>query len=530
MALEPALRFFAGLVYYTLGLSLLLQSRGQSRLRLARSLPWLAGFGILHAVYEWGGALLLLYPPLGEEVGGGLRVGRVMALALAFLCMFEFGADIVAPLGVRWRWLRAAGLLLFLLWGVGAFAAGVFSVLPFPQWERGVEVGARVLLGFPGGLLTAYALRRHTFHLLVPLARPHIVGMLRMAGLAIAAYSGLAGLIGPAIPSFPFPPVSEEALYALTGVPVFLWRSLVGIVLLTGMLRALEIFEIELSSRLSSLEEAQIVASERERMSRELHDRTLQMIYGAGLLVRNAQAQADPATAQALAPVIRLLDQAVQSLREILQELQARPAMASLTDGLERLIREYGLPALMDVETEWGVPSDAQLPPAQLRHILAIVSEALSNVVRHARARRVHLAATLRDGWLRIQVADDGRGFGPEAQPGFGLRNMEERARLLNGRLEIRSQPGRGTTVVLEVPWVGIRREALYRPLSAGQPQPAEEEGRPAGHVEAEQQVADQPRRRQPAAREGGEAGPQEEVDPAQGGEADQQPGAPLRP
>ncbi len=487
---EPALRFFAGLVYYTLGLILLLQSRGHSRLRLARSLPWLAGFGMLHAMYEWGGALLFSPGISGvEEAVDLLLIGRMMLLALAFLCLFEFGADIVAPLGPHWKWLRPAGLFLFLFWGMGALGLGLFLAYPLQEWARWVEAGARYLLGFPGGLLAAYALRRHTFHLLIPLARPHIIGMLRTAGLAIFAYSLLAGLIGPAVPVFPLDQINEEILQGLTGVPVFLLRSLAGIVLVGGMLRALEIFEIELSSRLSSLEEAQILASERERMSRELHDRTLQMIYGAGLLVRNIQAQAEPAIANALNPVVRLLDQAVQSLREILQELQARPAMANLIDGLERLIREYGLPALMDVETDWQIPADAQLPPAQLRHILAIVSEALSNVVRHARARRVRITATLHDGQLQIRIADDGRGFGPEAQPGFGLRNMEERAHLLNGRLEIMSQPGLGTTVLLEVPWSGIRREALYRPLMAGQSQSDEGQRRAPSHPEADPRI-----------------------------------------
>lgn len=492
-AQEPALRFFAGLVYYTLGLILVLQSRGHSRLRLARSLPWLAGFGILHAVYEWSGVLLPPETPSIEEALSLLTMGRITALALAFLCLFEFGADIVAPLGSRWRWLRPIGWMLFVSWGVGTLALSVFPALPLMEWAHWAEASARLLLGFPGGMLTAYALRRHTFRLLVPLAHPHLIRMLRTAGLAIAAYSVLAGLIGPALPFFPLDRISEEGLQSLTGVPVFLLRSLAGIVLVGGMGRALEVFEIELSSRLGSLEEAQILASERERMSRELHDRTLQMIYGAGLLLRNVQAQATPDTAQALDPVVRLLDQAVQSLREILQELQARPAMASLIDGIERLIREYGLSALMDVETEWRIPTDAQLPPAQLRHILAIVSEALSNVVRHARAQQVRITVALQDERLQIQIADDGRGFGPDARPGFGLRNMEERAHLLNGRLEIQSQPGVGTTVRLEIPWAGMRREDLHRPLGAGQPQPKEQPGRPPGDPEADQRIPHKP-------------------------------------
>jgi len=149
---------------------------------------------------------------------------------LAFLCLFEFGADIVAPLGPRWRWLRSLGWGLFLTWGSVALLLSLFPQ-PLSTWQMGIEAAARLLLGFPGGMLTAYALRRHTFHLLVPLARPHIISMLRMAGLAIAAYSVLAGLIGPAEI---FPPLSEATLERFLGVPVFLLRSLAGIVLVGG--------------------------------------------------------------------------------------------------------------------------------------------------------------------------------------------------------------------------------------------------------------------------------------------------------
>jgi signal transduction histidine kinase len=86
-----------------------------------------------------------------------------------------------------------------------------------------------------------------------------------------------------------------------------------------------------------------------------------------------------------------------------------------------------------------------------------VVQEALTNVRKHAQATRVGLIAERRGGRLRVIVEDDGRGFDPAAAPPpqsgrrFGVRSMTERALLVDGRLEIESTPGQGTTVYLTV-------------------------------------------------------------------------------
>jgi signal transduction histidine kinase len=84
---------------------------------------------------------------------------------------------------------------------------------------------------------------------------------------------------------------------------------------------------------------------------------------------------------------------------------------------------------------------------------LAIADEALSNVVRHAHARRVWVTAERRNGQLEVRVTDDGVGLSGEDTAGFGLRNMRDRTRLLGGTLRIERNPPRGTQVVLSVPW-----------------------------------------------------------------------------
>ena len=105
------------------------------------------------------------------------------------------------------------------------------------------------------------------------------------------------------------------------------------------------------------------------------------------------------------------------------------------------------------------------LRPDDVTDVLLIVREATSNVVRHADATTVTIHLTESGGRLRVAVRDNGRGFEMDRlrhrgrRAGDGLRNMEQRARKLGGRLALRSEPGRGTEARVEIP-----RRAPARP------------------------------------------------------------------
>jgi len=82
-----------------------------------------------------------------------------------------------------------------------------------------------------------------------------------------------------------------------------------------------------------------------------------------------------------------------------------------------------------------------------------MVREALSNVVRHARATRAEVSVVASEGELRVRVIDDGIGIRRSAGPGGnGLRNMADRAEQLGGGLDVRSRPGEGTSITWRVP------------------------------------------------------------------------------
>ena len=100
-----------------------------------------------------------------------------------------------------------------------------------------------------------------------------------------------------------------------------------------------------------------------------------------------------------------------------------------------------------------GLPSSV---PRELASCLyRVAQESLQNVAKHANAKHVWFALTSRNETLKLSIADDGVGFDLEAvkgRGGLGLVSMEERARLVNAKLSIRSQPGHGTRIALEVP------------------------------------------------------------------------------
>jgi DNA-binding NarL/FixJ family response regulator len=190
--------------------------------------------------------------------------------------------------------------------------------------------------------------------------------------------------------------------------------------------------------------------AERRRIARDLHD-------GALRELSTVTVQADAALAPALQRVGEQLRRAVYDLRMGAEE--DRPLGERLT-GLVAVHRPIALPCAVELEIGDGVPAHAL--GARGTEILRIVGEALTNAIRHARARHVHVRVRGSGGTLTAEVCDDGCGIAPGVPEGAGMRGMRERAELLEAGLTIRSGPGSGTTVRVDVqagdePVAGIR-------------------------------------------------------------------------
>jgi signal transduction histidine kinase len=144
----------------------------------------------------------------------------------------------------------------------------------------------------------------------------------------------------------------------------------------------------------------------------------------------------------------------LQDVRRLAVEL--RPKVLDdfgLVPALERLARTFGDQTGIGVRFEPGF-ADERLPSEVETALYRIVQEALTNIVKHAHAHNISIVLVRKPGAVMAVVEDDGLGFEPARtrDGGFGLEGMRERVGLLEGRLQIESVAGVGTTIVAEVP------------------------------------------------------------------------------
>ncbi len=448
---RPLVYFVYGQVFFILGLAIAMQSRRYSRLNLARSLPWLAGFGFLHGFNEWGDLFIPIQSQfLDTPIIAFLNSIQHFLLAASFALLFQFGIELMRPLPEKWRWLRLLPAGLFLVWLAGPFWAGLMFIQDVNQWHILVNVLARYELCLPGGLLAAYGLLRQTRIQITPLGLPRIGRTLKIAAGALAVYGLLGGLIVPAASFFPANVVNVETFTSIFLVPPPVFRSLAGLVLVVAVIRALEVFDIETDRMIRQMEEAQVVSIERERIARDLHDGALQQVYAAGLLAQSLGRQAKGPLREGMDRLVMTINQAIDQLRAFLPQLRPDPKSAELIPALEPVIEEAR--RAMTIDTLWETPAPPVLLPEQISHLVAFTREALSNALRHAQTPKIEIRLTCVDGHLRLAVRDFGRGLSTSPDAGYGLRNMRDRARLLGAELKFNSNPGKGTTVTLDLP------------------------------------------------------------------------------
>ncbi|MCL5995510.1 MAG: sensor histidine kinase [Chloroflexi bacterium] len=493
---DVIVQFVHGQVFLVLGVTMGLQWRQRSELELARALPWLAGFGILEAVATWGNSFIpvqaALLPPVAIQ---DLRFMQLLVYAATFLALLGAGLKLNEP-AVPPRVTRYVSF--------GAFAVITALITVQHVLVRGdsgtgytnndvIEAALRYGVCTPAALLVAYGLRQQASHLVGPLHVERVINALRVAGYGFVLYVLVEGLLAPPLASFPANVLNDQTVYILTGIPVGILRAIAGGVITFFFFRALEVFRIEADRLAQALERQKSLGAERERISRELHDTTIQSIYAAGLVLEGARQSIDAASEAGGRPedagvalamargdldaAIGALNKTIQGIRNYIYDLRTSGTEENLTVGLGQVVEEFrartGLPTRWMAEGRpWGT-----LSAEQRQHVYQIAREALNNIARHAQATRVSVELRYdgcgdrnrgdqnRDNRNRgngkrddarhvicLRISDNGTGDLPsQGQVGRGLRNMRERAQLLGGTLDIRATHGKGTVVTLEV-------------------------------------------------------------------------------
>jgi len=202
---------------------------------------------------------------------------------------------------------------------------------------------------------------------------------------------------------------------------------------------------------------------ERKRIARELHDDVspslLLLVQRLDALVLNSRPRSSKSLTEGLEDLHHQIIKALEGLRHCAQDLRPRilddlGLVAALEWMTEEMVKNYRIDAHVEV-----IGIERSLPDEEQLVLFRIVQEALSNTRRHAEASRAWVTLEFGDDKTTLTVKDNGKGFelppriGDLASTGkLGLAGMQERAQLINGKLTLKSQPGKGTTVTVEVP------------------------------------------------------------------------------
>ena len=357
----------------------------------------------------------------------GSRAALLSALGVLSVAYATLGGPALSSRNQR----RAEGYLVVLVL--------VFGVL---AWEE------------PSLLFLLFIGYTHVWFLVEPLRR----------GIAWTVLLALASTVGPAIAwTRGDEPLSGpgQTLVGLTfSIAMGIW---INRVLQQSQQRAELIRELERTrAELGRLHHAQGMASERERLAREVHD-TLAQGYTSIVVLAQTAAAALPSGAGGVAERLALIEEVA---RENLAEARAMVAAfspvaldsATLVQALERLVerfdRETGLATRLDTAALGAGAAD--LSRSEEVVLLRGAQEALANVRRHASATavvlRVSRVGTGQSGQVSVHVEDDGVGFDPDAAPGVGLAGLRDRAEEVGGAVDVVSAPGQGTRVTVRVP------------------------------------------------------------------------------
>lgn len=224
-----------------------------------------------------------------------------------------------------------------------------------------------------------------------------------------------------------------------------------------------DLLTTELSSR-----DILVMEGERHRLARELHDGPLQTLTTLGLrleLCRQLSRKNDSAALEdELAQLKVDLQKSTAHLRDLMTQWRC-PTLEedSLRQAIERCVRNYQDGNDIEVALDLKDLPDHELGIEQKVALFRILQEALRNASQHSGASTVWVRAAMRSGSLQVHIEDNGRGFnllGVTAKyprQGLGLAGMQERARAIDGELQVDSQAGRGTGITLSVPWPGSK-------------------------------------------------------------------------
>lgn len=198
---------------------------------------------------------------------------------------------------------------------------------------------------------------------------------------------------------------------------------------------------------INALREQNLLFSDRERIARDLHDLVIQRLFAAGLSIQSLRRYTpDPVAHGRIAAVTTELDDTIRELRDTIYSLRTDGAAEPLTGRILRAVQENSRSAGISPKVVFAGPVDETVPEEVAAQLLPVLSEALSNALRHSEADEIQISVSAEPEEVKMLISDNGKGFSEPARTS-GLANIQRRADLLGGSCTIDTAPGNGTRV-----------------------------------------------------------------------------------
>jgi signal transduction histidine kinase len=276
--------FVNGLAFFVMGLTIALETRRPSKLKLAESLWLLAVFAFLRSLANWVEMFLLIQgqaTPASDNIP--IQTAKVLLLPLSCAFLLQFGTKTISTVTQRYSWLRWVPLTLLSFWLLVLFQAVYSSSGASAEWLLAANVLARYFLYLPGAALSGLAVFFHCRGFR-EMKLPHIARDCIGAAAALGLKAIFAGLVVSPAPYFPASLLNEGSFLAVVGVPVQVFRTITTLAIAYFVVRTLRVFELEqgrqleaatqqrLQAQQEALEAQRQVREEVERWSRRLAD------------------------------------------------------------------------------------------------------------------------------------------------------------------------------------------------------------------------------------------------------------------
>ncbi|QUH24629.1 sensor histidine kinase [Serpentinicella alkaliphila] len=448
--------FIYGLAFFSMGISALQQNATTgSKLNIAIHIKYLGCFGVIHGIMEW---VVMIRIALMDTTGRlYLLILAIFLNAISFVFLLIFGIKLIESRGKYYRIFEKIPYILLALWIVAFIATFTTSKNNFIYYLIIDDIAARYFIGFPGGMVTAWALVRNARELL-NLPIKNVVRKYYALAIPFATYGVLAGLVVEKRSFFPANIINKELFKSLFGFPVELGRALSALAITILFISIIDLIKWESNEIMTKLSKQNIISDERKKLGQELHDVVIQNLFATGLHIENIIESVEvEQQVKDLLLVKENLNYTIEQVRGFIKEFSSKSdSIEGLYIKLQDMIVKYesitGISIKLNFEISDIIIND--ISALKLTQLYYIVQEAVSNSIKHSDASIIEISITPKAKQIIALIKDNGKGFDVDkvfSENCYGLITMKERAISISSKLIINSS-SRGTEVILNIP------------------------------------------------------------------------------